>query len=159
MKPGSSAIRRLWADNGVNSPLALAHREWTMSNTLRVYWRPIFCACVVVGSAMITLFMRDTVYQTGAFRSTLVGMWLALALLYGLLAVAAPQRSNGWRAIDVLSVVVLLFAAWYEAHWPGPWVNHTPESVTMPWAGACGGSLFHEARRVARQAKAAARGG
>jgi hypothetical protein len=156
MKPGAPPSVVVSGDGGhAPRPGAYPWIDATVCNTLKLYWRPIFCTVVVIGSSMTTLLARETVYRTGAYRSTLVGVWLGLALLYGLLSLAAAAPSRGWRVYDVLSVALLLVTAWYEANWPGPWVNHLPESVAVPWAGVTAASTLRVARRLALQARTA----
>ncbi|HEX6042129.1 MAG TPA: hypothetical protein VFZ20_29050 [Longimicrobium sp.] len=128
-----------------------------MTNTLRSYWRPIFCAAVLIVSFAIPFFARPTIDRTDALRFTLVGMWLALALLHALLALTMPAPSRGWRIHDILSVAVLIGLAWYEARWPGSLPNSTPERIAGPWAAAGLGGALTAGRSLARQGSAEAR--
>ncbi|HEY0016952.1 MAG TPA: hypothetical protein VGC13_11560 [Longimicrobium sp.] len=82
-----------------------------------------------------------------AERIAFTSGWAAAALLYAALAWSARRDGKVWLVQDVLTVVVFLLTALYEANWPGFRIWTVPAAVGGLWAASGLGSSLVAARR------------
>jgi hypothetical protein len=77
-----------------------------------------------------------------AERIAVISGWVAVALLYAALAWWTRRDGRDRRVIDVLTVLIFLLAALYQAKWPDWRIPSNPALVGGLWAAsALGGSL------------------
>lgn len=124
----------------------------------RLEWRPVFLSGMLFGAPLLGWFGRPGVDRTDAARWTLVGVWLAVALLYAMLAWRTRASSRELRGLDLWLVAVLAGTALFEANWPGRVPNVTPERVALVAAASALAGYLVWARRKRRTEVHAAAG-
>ena len=106
---------------------------------VRRWWRAWFYGAV----AVVAPFTVPSALQIpDAERIAVISGWVAVALLYAALAWRTRRDGRDRRVIDVLTVLIFLLAALYQAKWPDWRIPSNPALVGGLWAAsALGGSL------------------
>jgi hypothetical protein len=111
---------------------------------MRRWWRVWFCGVVAV---VAPFTVPSAVQIPDAERMAVTGGWIAVALLYAALAWRIRPEGRGGRVTDVLTVLVFLLAALYQARWPAWRIPPNPALVGGVWAASALGSGIVAARR------------
>ena len=117
-------------------------------NNVRVRrsWRVWFYGAV----AVVAPFTVPSALQIpDSERIAVISGWVAAALVYTALAWKARGDQRETRILDVVTVLMFLLAALYQARWP-EWriPGTTPAFVGGLWAASALGSTFAATRRA-----------
>jgi hypothetical protein len=113
------------------------------STRFRRWWRIWFYAAAAIAGPLAVPSALD---RPDAERIAFTTGWGIAALLYAALAWRTRDGRPAVLVQDAMTVVVFLFAAWYEANWPGVRLWLTPSAFGGIWGAAALGSSFASAR-------------
>lgn len=119
---------------------------------LRLQWRPVFFFAMLIGTPVFTWLVRSA-DRTDQVRWTMVGVWIAVVLLYAFFAWKTRASSPEHSAVDIVPVIGFIAAAIYEANWPGSLPNFTPDTIVMVTSASALGSYWGRRREAGQAAQ------
>jgi hypothetical protein len=111
---------------------------------VRRWWRVWFYGAVAV---VAPFTVPSAVQIPNAERVAVMSGWISVALLYAAVAWRTRRDGRDWRVMDVLTVLIFLLAALYQAKWPEWRIPSNPALVGGLWAASGLGGSLHIARK------------